>query len=160
MRFIRDQTLHRAVLDGADIGQRQQPAPDVAFQHRARGQQANQIARCRLDGDAMADPVDIAGDVAPHAAASDHLVGPAGKEIFDHGTAPRQQAVRVFALRHPLARNVRDRKRVALQHRDLPVKIRQRPRGQQAAHACADHDRMFADPFHDAPCPYSPRQFA
>jgi hypothetical protein len=59
--------------------------------------------------------------------------------------------VRVFALWHAFARNIRDRKRVALQHRDLSIKIRQRPRGQQAAHARADHDRVLADPFHDAP---------
>jgi hypothetical protein len=59
--------------------------------------------------------------------------------------------VRVFALRHALAWNIRDRKRVALQHRDRPKEIRQRSRGQQSAHACADHHRMLADPFHDAP---------
>jgi hypothetical protein len=108
----------------------------------------------------MADPVHIAGDVASHAAASDHLVGPARKELLDHGAAPRQQAVCVLSLRHALARNVRDRKRVALQYRDLSVEIRQHPRGQQAAHARADHDRMLADPFHDAPCPRHQRQFA
>src|SRR4051812_44009188 len=46
---------------------------------------------------------DIAGDVAAHAAASDHLVGPVRKELLDHAATPRQQAVRMLALRHALA---------------------------------------------------------
>lgn len=92
------------------------------FQYRARGQQTHQIAGNRPDGYPVPYPVDVAGDVAPHAAASHDLVGPARKELLDHGAPPRQQAVRVFALRHALARNVRHGKRVAFQHRDLPIK--------------------------------------
>jgi hypothetical protein len=152
MRFICNQPLHRAMLDGPDIGQRQQPTPNIAFQHRPGRQQSHHIARRGFDGDAMADPADIAGDVAPNAAASDHLVGPARKERLDHAAPPRQQAVRMFALRHALARNIVDRKRVTLQDGDSFVEIRQHASGQQAAHTRTDHDRMFADPFHDAPC--------
>ena len=100
----------------------------------------------------MADPVDVAGDIAADAAGGDDLVGPAREKILDHMTAARQQAMRMAALRHALARNVRQRKRVALQHRDHGIEIRQRPRGEQAAHARADHNRMLANVFHgDAP---------
>jgi len=55
----------------------------------------------------------------------------------------------VTPLRHALARNIGERKHIALQHGDLLEKIRQRPRGQQAAHAGADHNRMFANLSHD-----------
>ena len=71
-----------------------------------------------------------------------------GKEILDHAAAARQQAMRMAALRHALARNIRLRKRIALQHRDDGVEIRQRPRGQQAAHAGADHNGMLTNMFH------------
>jgi hypothetical protein len=85
----------------------------------------------RFDGDAMADPVHVAGDIAAGAAAGDDLVGPAREEILDHVAAARQQAMRMAALRYALARNVRLRKRVALQHGDDGEEIRQRPRGQR-----------------------------
>jgi hypothetical protein len=41
---------------------------------------------------------------------------------------------------------------LANQHRHDGIEIRQRPRGQQAAHARADHNGMLADLLHgDAP---------
>jgi hypothetical protein len=57
-------------------------------------------------------------------------------------------------------RAICDRERVALQHRDLPKEIRQRPRSQQPTHAPAYYDRMVTDPFHDAPCRRRQRPFA
>ena len=51
------------------------------------------------------------------------------------------------ALRHALARNVGNRKRIALQHRDAIIEVRKRTSRQQARHARADHNRMFADRF-------------
>src|ERR1700682_1845311 len=92
--------------------------------------------------------------LAPDAAGRDDLVGPAGKETLDHAASARQQPVRVAPLRHALAGDVGERKQVALQQRDGTKKIRQRPRGQQAAHARPDHNRMLADLLHDdAPFP-------
>jgi hypothetical protein len=41
--------------------------------------------------------------------------------------AARQQAMRMAALRHALARNIRTRKRIALQHGDGCIKMRQPP---------------------------------
>ena len=120
----------------------------MAFQHRPGRQQSDQIARSRFDRDAMADPVDVAGDVAPDTAAGDDLVGPAREEILDHVPAARQQAMRMAALRHALARNIRLRKRIALQHGDDGVEIRQRASGQEAAHAGADHNGMLTNMFH------------
>ena len=51
-------------------------------------------------------------------------------------------------LRHALARNIRLRKRIALQHGDDGVEIRQRARRQQTAHAGADHNGMLTNMFH------------
>ena len=52
----------------------------------------------------------------------------------------------------PLRGTSDERETVALQHRDDGIEIRQRPRGQQAAHARADHNGMLANLFHgDAP---------
>ena len=100
----------------------------------------------------MADPADVAGDVAANAAGDDDLVGPAGKELLDHAAAARQQAVRVAPLRHAFARKVGERKGVTLQHRDGVIEIRKRTCGQQARHAGPDHHCPFADPLHhDAP---------
>jgi len=96
----------------------------------------------------MADPLHVAGDVAPDTAAGDDLVGPSGEEILDHVAAARQETMCVTTLRHALARNIRQRKRIALQHRDDGIKIRQRTSGQQATHAGADHNRMLANAFH------------
>jgi hypothetical protein len=126
----------------------------MSFQHRARRQQPDQIARRALQRDAMADPADVAGDVAADAAGGDDLVGPAGKELLDHGAAARQQAVCVAPLRHALARKVGERKGIALQHGDGVIEIRKRTCGQQARHAGPDHYCPLADPFHgDAPLP-------
>ena len=72
----------------------------------------------------MANPVHVACDIAADAAAGDDLVGPAREEMLDHVAAARQQAMRMAALRHALARNVRPRKRIAFQHRDDREKIR------------------------------------
>ena len=61
-----------------------------------------------------------------------------GKEILDHGTAPRQQSRgRGGPAARPCAGHPTSGKYVALQHRDDGIEIRQRPRGQQAAHARA-----------------------
>ncbi len=144
----RNEALHRAILDGAHIGERQQPAADMAFQHRTRGQQPDHVARHRFQRHAMPDPTDIADDIAASAAGSDHLVGPAGKEVLDHFATACQKSVSVAPLRHALARDVGDREMIPLQHRDLIVEVRQRPRGQQAAHAGADDDGVLADPCH------------
>jgi len=109
----------------------------------------------------MADPVDVAGDIAADAARRNHLVGPAGKEALDHATAAGEQPMGMAALRHALARNVGNRKCVALQKRDAVIEIRKRPGRQQARHARPDHNRMFADPLHgDAPCPFFRRATA
>ena len=67
------------------------------------------------------------------------------------------------ALRHALARNIGLRKRIALQHGDDGIEIRQRTRGQEAAHAGADHNRMLTNMFHrNAPALFacSPQVFA
>ncbi len=120
----------------------------MAFQHRTGRQQSDQIARSRFDGDTMADPAHVAGNVAPDTAAGDDLIGPAREEILDHVAAARQQAMRMAPLRHALARNIRLRKRIALQHGDDGVEIRQRARGQQTAHAGADHNGMLTNMFH------------
>jgi len=59
----------------------------------------------------MADPDDVVNDIAAPAAASDDLLGPAGKERLDHLAAAREQAVRVTALRHTFARDIGGRKK-------------------------------------------------
>jgi len=122
--IVGDQFPHHAVFDHAHIRQRHQATADIAFQHGAGSQQSDQIARRGLDGNAMTVPAHIAGNVAHDAAAGDDPAGPAGKEILDDGTAARQQAMRVAALRHALARNIQPRKRIAFQHRDDGVGIR------------------------------------
>jgi hypothetical protein len=146
--LVGDQLLHRAILDHAHIRQSRQAAAHMAFQHRARRQQSDQIARSRFDGDTVADPAHVAGNVAPDAAAGDDLIGPAREESLDHAAAARQQAMRMPPLRNPLARNIRLRKRIALQHRDDGVEIRQRASGQETAHAGADHNGMLTNMFH------------
>jgi len=105
----------------------------------------------------MTVPAHIAGNVSHDAAAGNDPAGPAGKEILDDGSAARQQAMRVAALRHALARNIQPRKRIAFQHRDDGVEIRQCAGCQHAAHAGADHDRMLANVFHrPAPALFHP----
>ena len=143
-----EEALHSAILDGAHVAKREQPAPHMAFEHRARCQQPDQVAGRALDGDAMADPVHVAGDVAADAAGGDHLVGPAGKEALDHAAAAGEQAVRMAPLRHALARQVGDGKGIALQHGDRAVEISQRAGGQQPCHTAADDNRPLADPLH------------
>jgi len=46
----------------------------MAFQHRARGQKPDQVARRGLQRDPMTDPVHVIGDIAPDAAAGDDFV--------------------------------------------------------------------------------------
>ena len=146
--IVGDQFLHGAILDHAHVRQSHQAAAHMPFQHRPGRQQSDQIARGRFERDAMADPVHVACDIAAGAAAGDDLVGPAREESLDHVPAACQQAMRMAALRHALARNIRLRKRIALQHGDDGVEIRQRTRGQQTAHAGADHNRMLTNMFH------------
>jgi len=146
--IVGDQLMYGTIVDHAHIRQSHQAPAHVAFQHRPGRQQSDEIARSRFDGDAMADPVHVACDIAAGAAAGDDLVGPAREEILDHVPAPRQQAMRMAPLRHALARNVRLRKRIALQHGDDGVEIRQRASGQQTAHAGADHNGMLTNMFH------------
>src|SRR6185312_6273824 len=69
----------------------------------------------------------------------------------------RQQAMGVMALRHALAWNVRVRKAVALHDSHQGEDVRERPGGEQPAHAGADHDRMLAISVHGhAPASFQP----
>jgi hypothetical protein len=52
-------------------------------------------------------------------------------------------------LRHAFARFAKLRERVALEYRYLIEVIGERARRQQAAHACADDDRMTTEMCHD-----------
>jgi hypothetical protein len=56
--------------------------------------------------------------------------------------------MRMATLRHALARIIRRRKRIALEHGDDGVKIRRSARGQQTAHAGADHNGMLTNMFY------------
>src|SRR5205823_4562426 len=86
---VGEQALHRAIFDRAHVWQRHQAPPHLPLQHRTGSHQSDQIAGRRFDGDAMADPVGVAGDIAARTAGGDDLVGPARKEVFDHVTAAR-----------------------------------------------------------------------
>src|SRR4051794_15935414 len=99
----------------------------MTFKYRARRQQPGKIARRGLDRDAVADPVDVLRDIAAAAAVGDDFIGPARKESLDHVAPARQQTVRVAALRDALARNVLERKCVALHDRDGVEEVRERP---------------------------------
>jgi hypothetical protein len=121
----------------------------MAFEHGARGQQPDQIARRGLQRNAMPVPCDIPGEIADPPAGRDDLVGPAREKRFDYAAPARQQAVRVVALRHAFARHIRERENVTLQQRDSLEIIRQRSGGQQATHAGADHNGMVSNPLHE-----------
>jgi hypothetical protein len=63
--------------------------------------------------------------------------------MFEHAPAAGEQAVRVNALRHAAPMPPALRERVAIDQRDMLEMIGQDARGDQAAHAAADDNRML-----------------
>jgi hypothetical protein len=65
-----------------------------------------------------------------------------------HWCPPRQQRVRVAALRHRAALFADRGQLVALDHRDAVIALGQHARGEQAGDAGPDHHGVVADPRH------------
>ena len=136
------------MLQQANIGKLQQPAPHAVLQHRAADQKPEQHARRIHQIDAVIEPTDLVDDIAVNCALRDHFFAETREQLVEHLASSGEQPVRVASLRDAFARLIRFGQRIAFEDRHLLVMIGEGTSSQQAAHARTDHDCMPAEMRH------------
>ena len=133
-----------------DVGDFNNPAPDLPFQLRTAGHVRGELVAQRVPGaqhvagrtevDAVR-PVLQDGNPGGH-----HVVEQTGEQPVEFQRAAGHQQVNVAALRDGGAVARRARELVALEHRDPVVELGQHPRRAQPGEAGADHHSVPPDP--------------
>ena len=130
--------------DQLDAGQRTDAAAHVAFDERPAPEDRPQTGRGTSQLVAVDDPAQLPERVARGGAGGDHLTAEAGQQRFEVSAPPREQAVDVPALGDGSPLDARLGQRVAVEDRHPRVRLGERGRREQPAHASTDDDRVAA----------------